>query len=76
MGQVVNCNLDDEVVVRLKQRAERHHRSLESELREILTEAAPLSRPELAARAKELAKSLQGRWSGDSTSLIREDRDR
>jgi len=76
MGQVAIRNLDDGVLNRLKQCARRNHRSLEGELRRILTVAALPSRSELAARAEALAQALEGRWTGDSTSLIREDRDR
>jgi hypothetical protein len=49
--------------------------AFEGELRQILTEDAPI--PFRAdGKSKEPSKSLQGRWSGDSMSLIREDRDR
>ena len=40
MGQVLISGLDDGVIERLKQRAESHDRSLESELRAILKEAS------------------------------------
>lgn len=76
MAQVVIRHLDAAVVNRLKQRAKRHHRSLEGELRQILADAATPSRRELAEQARAMAKSLAGRWEGDSTALIREDRDR
>ena len=76
MPQVVIRNLDDEVVARLKEQAKRHHRSLEGELRQILTEAATPSRAELAQRAQAIAQALDGRWTGDATALVREDRDR
>ena len=75
MPQLVIRNLDEDVVTRLKQRAKRHHRSLEGELRQILTDAAPPSRAEHARRAQSLAQALDGRWLADSTALIREDRD-
>jgi len=76
MAQVVIRNLDDAVVQRLKERACRHQRSLEGELRLILTEASHPTRPALAAVADTLRQELAGRWTGDSTELIREDRDR
>jgi len=75
MGQVAIRNLDDGVLHRLKQRARRNHRSLEGELRQILTLAALPSRPELTTRAEALTQALKDRWTGDSTSLVREDRD-
>jgi len=76
MPQLVIRNVDPQVVARLKAQAKRHHRSLEGELRQIVTEAARPSRAELAHRALALASALQGRWVGDSAALIREDRDR
>ena len=39
MGQLVVRNLPDEVKDRLKRRAERHGRSLEAEVRDILSQA-------------------------------------
>jgi plasmid stability protein len=39
MGQLIVRNLDDEIIVALKQRAARHGRSAEAEHREILREA-------------------------------------
>jgi len=76
MGQVAIRNLDDGVLHRLRQRARRNHRSLEGELRQILTAATLPSRSELTARAEALAQALEGRWTGDSTALIREERER
>jgi plasmid stability protein len=43
MAQVIVRNLSDDVVRRLRRKAEFHGRSLEQELREILTGAARLS---------------------------------
>lgn len=76
MAQVVIRHLDAEVVTWLKQRAKRHHRSLEGELRHILAAAATPSRRELCERARAIAKTLDDRWHADSTALIRADRDR
>jgi len=76
MAQVVIRNLDDAVVRRLKERAHRHQRSLEAELRLILTEASHPPHQALAAVADTLRRELTGRWQGDTTELIREDRDR
>ncbi len=76
MGQVTIRNLDDDLIERVKVRARLHHRSLEGELRAIVAQAvAPASR-ELLARVEQICKGLSGRWQGDSTALIREDRDR
>ena len=76
MAQVVVRNLDEAVVQRLKERARRHQRSLEGELRVILTEASRSSRQTLAAVADTLRRELAGRWQCDTTATIREDRDR
>ena len=77
MGQVLVRGLDDTVIERLKQRAERHHRSLEAELREVLEQ---VSRQVDVATSRDLAnrirRKLEGRPHSDSAGLIREDRDR
>ena len=77
MGQVLVHGLDDNVIERLRQRAESHHRSLEAELREILEQ---VSRQVDVATARELADRIRGRLEGrlqsDSAELIREDRER
>ena len=50
MGTVTIRDLDDEVIARAKERAQRHNRSLEAELRLALTrEFKPLSPEELQA---------------------------
>lgn len=74
MGQVLVRNLDDGVIERLKRRAERENTSLEQSLRRILTEAAKPSRAEIIGEIDTLRKAI-GPVSGDSTALIREDRD-
>jgi len=77
MGQVLVRGLDDTAIERLKQRAERHHRSLEAELREIL-EQVSLQVDVATARdlADRIRRRLEGRPHSDSAELIREDRDR
>lgn len=76
MANVTIRNLDDEVVARLKDRAKANKRSLEAELREILSETAYRpSREEfrkLAARIRAMTPDVE---QTDSTLLIREDRD-
>lgn len=76
MPQVVIRNLDEELLIRLKDRAKLHHRSLEAELRFILGQAVRGSRRECLATADQIKRELAGRWEGDSTALVREDRDR
>jgi antitoxin FitA len=76
MAQVLIRNLSDDVVERLKRRATVKGHSLEQELREIVTAAAPLSTAErVAIIDRHLARSKR-RPKRDATDLIREDRDR
>jgi len=69
-------NAPDEVVQRLRQRAERHHRSLQGELLAIIEEAVKpeqeLSPAELLAEVRRLGV----RSPGDSAAIVRADRDR
>jgi len=69
-------NVPAEVVQRLRQHAERHHRSLQCELLAIIEEAV---RPELELTPAELLDAVRGlglRTPGDAASIIRADRDR
>ena len=77
MAQVLVRQLDDKVVDRLKKRAKEHGRSLQSEVKTILEEAVPDYEGAWKRIAK-LKKTLKqaGRTFGDSTPLIREERDR
>ena len=78
MASVTIRNLDDGVVERLKSKAKDNGRSLEAELREILsTEARRASTKEWLAEADHIAAMTpKDRPQTDSTILIREDRDR
>ena len=76
MASVTIRNLDDEVVARLKDRAKANKRSLEAELREILTRSAgAMTRKEFIAFAKRIRDMTPDVPQTDSTLLIREDRD-
>ena len=74
-SQVTIRNLDDELFEHLKARARLHHRSREGELRNILAEAAKAPAV-IVPEADRIKAGLDGRWRGDSTKLIREDRRR
>ena len=76
MAQVIVRNIDDNTIARLKARAARSGRSLEQELRLIITSAARLNREEFRQHAAEMRERLRGRRHTDSVILIREDRDR
>ena len=68
-------NVPEPVVARLKERARRHHRSLQGELVAILEETVTgrkLSVEEVSRRLR----ALKFRTPDQSTALIREDRDR
>ncbi len=78
MASVTIRNLDDSTVEELKQQAKSHNRSLEAELREILSNAVQMRkrRREFRARADRIAAMTPDVPQTDSTLLIREDRDR
>jgi plasmid stability protein len=77
MANLMIRNLDDAVVARLKKRARDNGRSLEAEIRVLLTETA--ERPSRTA-FRELAERISAMTPDmpqtDSAELIREDRDR
>lgn len=71
--------LDDGVVQRLKQRAARNNRSLESELRDILQHVVDddtsTSHAAFRSLATKLRRNTEGRLQTPSEILIRADRD-
>ena len=73
--QVVVRNLDPGVVAALRRRASHAGRSLERELRLILTREAGPDRSELIAEANRIRAMTPGPLP-DSTDLLRQDRDR
>ena len=80
MGQVIIRNIDDRVIERLKARATAQQKSLESSLRELLTEAATPRRDELLAELERIQSMSPPRKAGESyptaEELVRQDRDR
>lgn len=66
-------NAPDQIVERLKQRAARNHRSLQGELMAIIEDAVRAEGP-VAVLAQ--ARALKVGNTGDSTAMIRADRDR
>lgn len=70
-------NVDDWVVEWHRSQAKRDGKSLEGELRQILTDSALASKRALAAELRVGLDELrsQGRAFSDSAKLIREDRD-
>jgi antitoxin FitA len=76
MGQVIIRNLDNAVIDALKRRAALNRRSLEQELRLLLTAAARPTPEERVALARDIRRMTRRVAQTDSTALIREDRDR
>jgi plasmid stability protein len=78
MGTVTIRNLDDKVIKRLKMRAKNHRRSLEAELRDLLSHASqqPLIVDALAEADRIAAMTPKGVKQTDSVILLREDRNR
>jgi antitoxin FitA len=78
MTKLTVRNLEDEVVARLKVRAESRGRSLKGEVRQILRDAARVPTPrQLRAVADQItAMTALDRVQTDSTELIRAARDR
>ena len=78
MGSVTVRNLETDVISSLKAQAKANHRSLESEIRFILTEQ--VTRRSQLEQFRELSKrvadSTTDTQRSDSVDLIREDRDR
>jgi plasmid stability protein len=76
MGEILVRGLDRKVVDRLKARAKRHGRSLQSEAKTILQSAAALAPEEVGDMLDRWRKKFAGRRFDDSAALIREDRER
>ncbi|HBO97821.1 MAG TPA: hypothetical protein DE315_01440 [Candidatus Omnitrophica bacterium] len=76
MSSIFVRNLDTKIVNRLKTIAKQHGRSLQGEIKAILTEAAAFVATEAAAISRQWHEKLSGRDLTDSATLIREDRNR
>jgi plasmid stability protein len=71
-------NVDDWIVEWHRHQAKRDGRSLESELREVITQAALAKKHEIAQEMRDALDELRSKYGtfSDSTVGIREDRDR
>lgn len=78
MARLTIGDLDDHVIDRLQERAQANERSLEGEIRHVLTERVnPRSRIiQFRARVQQVAALTAGTPQTDSVALLREDRDR
>jgi len=74
MGQVLVRNLDDRVIESLKTKAELKGCSLERELRDVLTNAAPLTPEEKIALFRKL-RAMTPPLGDDVRAAIRRGRD-
>ncbi len=75
MGDILIRGLDERTVRRLKAQAKRNGRSLQSEVRLLLKQAAGVSVAEALHGARQWREKL-GRTFDDSAALVREDRER
>ena len=75
MGQVLVRNLDDHVIDQLKHKAEIKGHSLEQELRDVITAAAPLTPDEKVALARRLRALAPPLHQVDVRAAIRSGRD-
>lgn len=76
MPDILVRGLDEETVKRLKDRARRHGRSLQGEVKLALERAAGMDAEDVAAMLDGWQKEFAGRRVADSAALIREDRER
>jgi len=76
MAQILVRNLDEKVVGRLKRQAKRNGRSLQSEVKMILEDAARTDASKAWRIADRIRAQFKGRKFPNSADLIREDRDR
>jgi plasmid stability protein len=79
MGQVLIRNLDDEVIAAYREAAARNQRSLEAELRDVLSRWKPMTEEQIARSRERLAAiramTPPGVTQTPSEVLVREMRD-
>jgi plasmid stability protein len=79
MSELVIPDVDDATLARLRERAARHGRTIETEVKAILSEAlpsVPAGDPWAAVNAYREQLAATGHAFPDSTESIREDRER
>ena len=76
MPDILVRNLDAQTVKRLKTRAKRNGRSLQSEAKLVLEQAAGMGPEEIRTMLDKWQKVFAGRKLTPSVDLIREDRER
>jgi plasmid stability protein len=75
MARITIRHLDDALLARLRERAAAAGRSMEQEVREILT-AACADQSLVVARLRPRHAAFRGRTFSDSAELVRDERDR
>jgi plasmid stability protein len=68
--------LDDRTMERLKERAAKHGRSLQSEIKDTLRRSLKMTKEESLEASRRLRERTRGMDLGDSAAMIREDRER
>lgn len=76
MPQLLIRNLDEKTMSNLKERAKRHNRSVQGEVKLILEEYASRPDEEPLAIAERWQSYFAGRTFSDSADLVRQDRER
>ena len=76
MANLLIRSLESETIKRLKLRAKKHHRSLQGELKYIVEIATKLSMEETKKLSKQWHKRLSNYNLSNSTTQLREDRNR
>ena len=78
MGNLTIRNLDDDVIKTLKTQAKTNQRSLEAEIRYVLTQRADrrIRIADFRERTRQIADTTSGAVQTDSVELLREDRSR
>jgi plasmid stability protein len=76
MAQILVRNLETDVVEKLKLRAKQHGRSLQSEVRQILTQSAGMNLDQTRKMSRMWQKKLARRKFPDTTPMLRQDRSR
>lgn len=76
MSSILVRDLDEKIVDRLKSIAKRHGRSLQGEVKAILTETVSFLSKEAVAISAGWRENLKGRHMSHSADLIRKDRER
>ena len=78
MGTLIIRNLDDQVIERLKAQAKANHRSLEGEVRYLLTQQTDrlTQIAEFSERTQQILSLTVDTHQTDSVEMLREDRSR